>query len=119
MNQHVKKMWVDALRSGEYKQNCNGVLHDEGTDTFCCLGVLCDVYRKETKSNMPVKKLNSQFGEVPNHVVARWAGFDATGLDPMVTIEIHNTKKHRHITDVNDNMGFTFNQIADIIDSQL
>lgn len=45
MNEARKKLWVDALRSGDYKQTAGG-LHDR--DGFCCLGVACDVYVKET-----------------------------------------------------------------------
>lgn len=38
-----RKLWVEALRSGEYEQT-NGALRYE--DKFCCLGVACDLYRK-------------------------------------------------------------------------
>ena len=44
MNENVSK-WVAALRSGEYGQ-ARGRLR-EG-NRFCCLGVACDVYMKET-----------------------------------------------------------------------
>lgn len=63
MKPEVKEAWINALRSGEYKQG-RGTLHQRGTedregapDKFCCLGVLCDlayrdgvVERKETES---------------------------------------------------------------------
>ena len=39
------KRWVDALRSGEYKQG-KGYLHNS-SDEFCCLGVLSDLAVKE------------------------------------------------------------------------
>lgn len=45
MNQRVKKLWVDALRSGEYKQGFEALRSPD--DEFCCLGVLCDLYSKE------------------------------------------------------------------------
>ena len=35
------KIWIDALRSGKYKQTY-GRLHDE--KGFCCLGVACDLF---------------------------------------------------------------------------
>jgi hypothetical protein len=35
------KLWVEALRSGEYKQT-SGALKDE-FDGYCCLGVLCEI----------------------------------------------------------------------------
>jgi hypothetical protein len=41
MNKAAKKRWVEALRSGEYKQGKNK-LHSKG-GRFCCLGVLCDI----------------------------------------------------------------------------
>ena len=35
----IKRKWVAALESGEYKQ-AEGVLYDPFTKGFCCLGVL-------------------------------------------------------------------------------
>lgn len=40
MNQEIKAKWVEALRSGRYKQG-RGVLR-QGNE-FCCLGVLADI----------------------------------------------------------------------------
>ena len=40
MNQDVKKRWVEALRDGSYEQG-HGALRKG--DTYCCLGVLCDI----------------------------------------------------------------------------
>lgn len=39
MNEFATK-WIEELRSGNYMQG-NGTLRRE--DTYCCLGVLCDV----------------------------------------------------------------------------
>ena len=44
MNENARK-WVGALRSGDYEQTKN-FLHDK--KGFCCLGVACDLYAKET-----------------------------------------------------------------------
>lgn len=44
MNDNAKK-WVAALRSGEYRQG-RGALRSG--DEYCCLGVACDLYSKET-----------------------------------------------------------------------
>ena len=45
MKPEIKALWVDALRSGEYQQGQNKlhVWDEEGTEFFCCLGVLCDL----------------------------------------------------------------------------
>lgn len=42
MDPEMKKRWVEALRSGKYKQG-KGCLHDEVHDTYCCLGVLNEI----------------------------------------------------------------------------
>lgn len=42
MNPEVKKLWVEALRSGKYKQGHNQLRDDE--NQFCCLGVLCNLH---------------------------------------------------------------------------
>lgn len=44
MNPSVKQAWLAALRSGEYEQGY-GLLHPT-EDTYCCLGVLCDLHAK-------------------------------------------------------------------------
>lgn len=40
MDREIKKLWVEALRSGHFKQ-AKGRLVDDGA--YCCLGVLCVV----------------------------------------------------------------------------
>lgn len=48
MEPELKKLWVDALESGEYTQG-TGMLkysYDGDNESYCCLGVLCDVLSK-------------------------------------------------------------------------
>lgn len=40
MDAQLKAKWVEALRSGEFKQG-QGKLHNPKEDSYCCLGVLC------------------------------------------------------------------------------
>lgn len=40
MKQPFKQEWIEALRSGKYKQ---GVKYLRYNEEFCCLGVLCDL----------------------------------------------------------------------------
>lgn len=46
MNENAK-MWLNALRSGEYIQGRDALatMTSEGV-AYCCLGVACDLYRK-------------------------------------------------------------------------
>ncbi len=41
MNKAIKKKWIDALRSGQYRQTRDKLKSRNGG--FCCLGVLCDI----------------------------------------------------------------------------
>ena len=45
MKREVKKLWLDALKSGEYKQGKGNLkLTKAGKpDQHCCLGVLCEL----------------------------------------------------------------------------
>lgn len=100
MKQAVMKKWVKALESGRYKQGKHRLcsISKSGTKSFCCLGVLCDLYNREMKSKkkkglcvetipgdaaetfelkMPDKVVvfNDNEGTLPD-VVIKWAGFD-------------------------------------------
>jgi hypothetical protein len=46
----IKKLWINALRSGEYKQEhgCLMSEHSSGERAHCCLAVLTDLYINET-----------------------------------------------------------------------
>lgn len=89
MNQEVAKKWVDALRSGEYKQgDCTLRIEDR----FCCLGVLTDLYHQEwggdwQRKDVGINPLGSSVsslrreGESPNYApqpVCDWVGLAFT-----------------------------------------
>lgn len=73
MDQNVKKLWVDALRSGEYKQGMYALR--KGND-FCCLGVLCDISDKfkwvQAGINSTYFKYGNEMSSLPEEV-ANWA----------------------------------------------
>lgn len=105
MDQAIKKKWVKALRSGEYRQG-SGVLKDGRK--FCCLGVLCDIQGADWKKvedavgcletdRLP-RQLNAGLRQTQRQKLARMNDGDdeATGL-----------RRHR------------FNEIADYIQKNL
>lgn len=57
MKPEIVKLWVEALRSGEYKQGF-GQLRVE--DEFCCLGVACDL---ALKHGVKVEVDTEKYGE--------------------------------------------------------
>jgi len=138
MNEQVKKMWLDALRSGEYKQGQN-VLHaynSVGDERFCCLGVLCDIAVKhnvvarseEAKTNYPeIDGYNtagfsygwqSAMVDLPVEVI-KWAGLPICDGDPLVVVNWDDDiEGEKNISTLNDS-GWSFSDIADIIEEQL
>lgn len=49
MNKIIKKKWLNALKSGKYKQG-TGQLRNNSS--YCCLGVLCEVTGNAQNRNM-------------------------------------------------------------------
>lgn len=127
MNPEIKALWLAALRSGEYEQG-NGQLGyevDNNQRQFCCLGVLCDLALKsgavaltetvDSDGNITYASTTQHYGPAVDRfylpeVVMDWSGMpdDRGYLDPDNT-EVNLGSK-------NDS-GFTFAEIADIIEA--
>lgn len=75
MNENARK-WVEALRSGEFEQ-AQARLRDD--DSYCCLGVACELYRRETGKGRWTKAGAFHLGSVAETdwlptAVQRWLG---------------------------------------------
>jgi hypothetical protein len=127
MNPEVKAKWIAALRSGKYRQVKETLKKRNGG--MCCLGVLCDVYAKENPQNKEAKWeygstskaysfLNSE-GDLPVSVY-EWAGLE--NHDPNTGVQKFTDDHDRNYThtfsSLNDNAGYTFEQIAQIIEEK-
>lgn len=113
LNKNVK-LWLKALRSGEYKQVKGRLRTEEG---YCCLGVACDVYAKQHKT---LKWRRDEEGDIefsgastqlPDNV-RKWLGLkDSEG-------EFNLKDGHEEtLTNLNDDEEKSFEEIADIIES--
>ncbi len=122
MNSQIKQQWITALRSGEYTQGRWNLQSMEG---FCCLGVLCDVYAKETNTEWKVKTadvdktftyyyFDDQSTHLPESVV-KWAGLDHAS--PI--IKFANANGNIKPLAVLNDEGSTFEEIAQLIEEQL
>ena len=122
MKETIRQQWVQALRSSEYTQARFNLRTNEG---YCCLGVLCDlyvketdnewtVYRTETKDEIPYTyyRVDGESCVLPDCVV-KWSGLD----DQNPCINLHEDDKTT-FADLNDE-GKTFDQIAQLIEAQL
>jgi hypothetical protein len=143
MNEDVKTKWLVALESDEFRQGKSRLRQVD--DTYCCLGVLCELYRRETgKGEWEVKEdyyrgtpelfyhfsVGEQFATstfLPNEV-RQWAGLRTAQGDfegPIQLEEGGPTYIDLDLSQLNDGRGhgvgvagiepMTFRQIADKI----
>ena len=105
MNKRIKKLWIKALTSGEYQQ---GKEQLRDGDKFCCLGVLCDLYSKETGTQWEGETFLGRDEVLPEPVWS-WAGLE--GGDPVLPSRF----KQASLAAQNDS-GSSFGRIADLIE---
>jgi hypothetical protein len=122
MNQEVKARWVAALRSGEYKQTKEYLQSEDG---FCCLGVLCEIAVQDgvvsaVDDTTPavggyknVKRYGPEISFLPM-AVQQWAELGSHA--PRVNIR---PGYNHSLVDLNDDLGWDFQQIANIIEEQV
>lgn len=108
-----KKVWLKALRSGEYRKGKNA-LKNHGE--YCCLGVLCDALHKEG-----FKGLRWNAG---------WAGYETDSSNRVLPYSLMmklgiTDEDQSFLTDHNDGVhthsgrGWGFKKIADWIEENL
>lgn len=127
MKRELFNKWTAALRSGNYTQG-HGRLRSEN-DTFCCLGVLCEVHDDVVRfthpktgdvgyvyqdaffrgSLNPVVNLSLQEDCAPRGLNLREELGLAAGGKNIVSL-------HGSLMDYNDSRGYSFDQIADVLD---
>ena len=114
-NANVRTLWIEALRSGEYKQTREYLHNPQG---YCCLGVLCDIFRKQNPSScewvLPQDKGSYVFStneeedgwvqeeSYPPILVRDWAGLSYSNMMALAKL--------------NDDDHFTFNEIANVLE---
>ncbi len=107
MKADIKQRWMDALRSGKYKQG-RGYLHKD--DSFCCLGVLCDVVA--TEIDLPVSQAADgeyRYGKEKNTSMLPPEVVAYAGLEHANPILLSYYNDH----------GTSFENIAKIIEAEL
>jgi hypothetical protein len=131
VNEEIKAQWVQALRSGEYKQGQGALRSDD--NTYCCLGVLCDLAVKDGKAHWFKKELRTfdgygnqsgrkleegwrvldrdggHDGGVPTKIIVEWAGLE----------QAHPLLGDSGAIGLNDGERASFERIADLIEEHL
>ncbi len=108
-----RKLWVESLRSGDYKQGVE-YLYNPNNNTYCCLGVLCKVYEDTTGDTLP-RRESGGFKAYEQHLedfpkVREWVG--------LASYEGEINDIGTALTTLNDSGNCTFNDLADIIEEE-
>ena len=120
----VKKLWVDALRSGDYTQGRHKLCNN---GNYCCLGVLC-----ELAVEWGAPDLKRSVGDSTGVTVVNFGGevnYLPSALEKSLFTHADNEETLRHIKvninghnfplPVHNDRGVSFNDIADAIEEQL
>ncbi len=118
MKEEIKKLWCAALRSGEYKQG-TGCLRTRN-DEFCCLGVLDDVYAKQTGEDIWELREDGRWyfhdnADILSPKVQDWA--ELGNGNPNV-VDPDDSDVELSLAEFNDD-EVPFTTIADMIEKQL
>lgn len=128
-----RKKWTAALRSGEFAQG-KGQLYEPETDGYCCLGVACELAAREGvvegrdddgSYGGPMHTQEGNAYVLPDRVRA-WLGLAGVGGDLRTPVEYVGHAEDGEaswedqanaLAGLNDGAGYTFAQLADIIDA--
>lgn len=120
MNNEIKKEWVTALRSGNYKQGKSHLRNLD--DSYCCAGVLCDILVRKGSGEWKRDSSESYYtyegsgysltGEVLEKV-------EILGMKQDLMCDMNGSRGRHSIYYMNDNLDLNFSEIADIIEEQL
>ena len=132
INKELVRQWVEALRSGKYKQGRSALRNID--NEFCCLGVLCDISKDTLNLDWELNNIydpeiytmDRNGGVLPDKV---WNYLGREATDYKVQISLTNSKLPSSIVDgylgnslylitLNDVYKLSFEQIADIIEEE-
>lgn len=107
------RRWVDALRSGKYKQARGRLKTDDG---YCCLGVLCDVSGSGTWARPKYDKRRSAAHYYVTGDTTRFCALPPSVADVVkLSANTDGSDEEFEYVRMND-AGATFAEIADAIE---
>ena len=113
MEKALKEKWIEALRSGKYKQG-RDVLRSSD-DRFCCLGVLCDISGQGQWEGE-----SSEAGYYYYERNGQPAEFEGINLPSFVEHFANIEGEDQDVlTGMNDDDRLSFNEIADWIEANI
>ena len=113
----MRKQWIEALRSGDYKQGREYLCKD---GNYCCLGVACDLFAeiKEPQLNGTVA-FDGATTALPFALVELLGLKSPTGIfaETITVMKDGHPRKFGELTTLNDIGRQTFEEIANVLES--
>ncbi len=100
MNKELITEWIEALRSGNYKQGFGQLKNNK--DEYCCLGVACELFKAKIGGSWNPSFDGTKFS-------------CTTGMTPLVGI---SHMQQLDLVDMNDLSRLSFDKIADYIEKE-
>lgn len=125
MNKEKLRLWIDALRSGEYEQGRGGLARrfdPNGSWQYCCLGVACEVAIKdgldlavsEGYGGSKPYGAAKETGFLPDEVV-QWLGVDEA--NPVVLSDDPASQDgFQYVAFLNDTCRWDYGMIAEALE---
>lgn len=138
MNPEVKTRWLEALRSGKFKQGLKSLFSpasstDVGEGSYCCLGVLCEiegalvrvgdgVHRGVRISEAGVEGDRTEYYRPPAALLQKWGlstHFDVDAVGHLVRMNDGPTRFAIRPVEGLEDRKYTFPEIATWIEENL
>lgn len=114
MKRSIARKWAKALESGDYKQ---GRTQLRQGNSFCCIGVLCNLHAGEHPEIAATQKRKSEYlgvGDYAPNEVLKWSGMATPyGLVGAYVDTVFG--RYNSLAQLNDNGFLTFPEIAKVI----
>lgn len=115
MNEKPKQLWINALKSGQYKQYCGAMIDEDLEEleglkcekkSMCVMGVLAHVALEAANLKLTLAnwKKFSDNNEYPTDRTVKWAGLSWDEVEKLI--------------DTNDARKMTFKEFANHIENQ-
>lgn len=118
-NKEAIQKWIKALRSGQYKQGYYRLrnYNKDGEDTFCCLGVACDVLKEDLSGEWDIINGDDYMFKVSDNQ------FHGKQYMPDVVVEYLGLSEeflNDNLSGLNDGEpSFSFEEIANEIEKEV
>ena len=116
MDPGLKQRWIEALRSGDFKQGRRALRTRD--DKYCCLGVLCEVHpHVQGRLDYDSSRYMYYYQRTDSDVFLPASLEEELGLERLVEGDCLSASNR--LTELNDGAELTFDQIADWIEENL